>query len=370
MFAKFRAHSEKLRLLIHSTLLWIAAACVGAIAVSVLGEFFIKWAEEAGWYSNPSQRVGRIVSAVGWFLTSWWFITPTVFITGVAAGAWIDWLLRALEWSRTRPTITVRDLAKSLDDFHAEGTRERNRVIPAIADFDYEAERAELVEWKGRVLQKLDVGHVTPAEYSLFRTLKDFEGWAHDAPNKGGPQNHIEAMWNEHLSRLQAIIHRLSGFPPPSPPHKSPVSPLEIIFDPDDDRNVRHRNGATRFYVGVHNASNSRTIEGVSLCALDGPFATEVLAVAHGRVHPSGKLLERDPIMGEWEQINPGVTEYVELFGMNIELLKQGEYEGALTTPQEFTLEIRARDTPKATARFDFDPGRVPILGRVLNYME
>lgn len=38
-----------------------------------------------------------------------------------------------------------------------------------------------------------------------------------------------------------------------------PKSPIEITFDPDDESHVRHRNGVTRFYVGVHNASDTRT---------------------------------------------------------------------------------------------------------------
>jgi hypothetical protein len=362
MFSRLKAPREKLRPYVRSVLLWLAVGCVGTILVTVLAEFFVKWAEEAGWYSNPSQRAGRFISAMVWFLTSWWFIAPTIFIIGLAAGAWIDWLLRS--WGHS-PTMTVRDLARSLDDFHAEGTRERNRVIPAIEDFDYGAERAKLVEWKKRLLEKLDVDHINPAEYSAIRTLKDFAGWAHNSPNKTGQQHHIEAMWNEHLSRLQAIIHRLSGLPPPAV-RERPSSPLEVTFNPDDDRHVKHRNGVTRFYVGVHNASDTRTIESVTLCALDGSFATDVLAAAHGRINPAtGRQFERDPILGEWAQINPGVTEYIELFGINAELMKQCEYDEPITRRHQFILEVRARDTPKAMAQFEYDPSRTPIMTRL-----
>jgi len=212
MLARFKVPRDRVRSFVRSALLWLAAGCVGAILVTVLAEFFVKWAEEAGWYSHPSQRAGRVMSAIGWFLTSAWFIVPTVFISGLAAGAWLDWLLRWIE--KGRP-ITVRALARVLDDFHAEGTPERNRLIPSIADFDYQAERAKLVAWKERVLQTLNVDHIAPAEFSSFRTLRDFEGWAHEAPNKSTQQGHIEAMWNEHLSRLQSIIYRLSGLPLP-----------------------------------------------------------------------------------------------------------------------------------------------------------
>ena len=109
------------------------------------------------------------------------------------------------------PSLTPRALARELDDFYAEATRERNRIIPSLPDFDYADERAKLVAWKGQVLQRLNVEYVTVKEYSDFRTLGDFAGWAHAAPNKTMQQDHIEAMWNECRARLKAIIDRLGS---------------------------------------------------------------------------------------------------------------------------------------------------------------
>ncbi len=62
--------------------------------ISILAEFFVKWAEEKGWYTNPSLRVGRAVNLVGAILSSLWFLIPATLLAGLTAGVWLDWLLR------------------------------------------------------------------------------------------------------------------------------------------------------------------------------------------------------------------------------------------------------------------------------------
>lgn len=86
-----------MRKIVRNMLLWLLAGCLGSILFSVFAEFFIKWAEEAGWYSRPSERASRVVSAVVSFLSSTWFTAATAFIGGLTAGVWLDWLLRKLE---------------------------------------------------------------------------------------------------------------------------------------------------------------------------------------------------------------------------------------------------------------------------------
>ena len=142
-------------------------------------------------------------------------------------------------------------------------------------------------------------------------------------------------------------------------------SPIEIVFDPDDDRCVRRKERSTRFSIGVRNGTvDHRTISDVSLRALESTFAVRVLAWAHGRInYQTGRLLERDPILQEWVQLDPGVTEYVELFGVDTSATT--DREEILKTAQQFTIEVRARDTPRATAVFEYDPNKDPALARL-----
>jgi len=206
---------DKLRQGLRKFLLWLVGGVIVAIIVAALGEWVIRLLEEQGFYAKPTRRAGRAMSAVGSFIASARFLVPASFVVGLTVGVWLDWLLRSLEKNQAAMSAqlseTPRALAQALDDLYAEGTRERNRLIPPLTNFDYAAERAKLVAWKQRILEKINVEHVTVKEYSAFRTLRDFEGWAHRVPDKTEQQDHIEAMWNEHLSRLRSIIDRIGS---------------------------------------------------------------------------------------------------------------------------------------------------------------
>lgn len=73
----------------------IAAGILLTIVIApVVGEFFVKWAEESGWYANPSRTVGGIMSSVVAFVTQTWFLMLTSLVVGLAAGVRVDFLLR------------------------------------------------------------------------------------------------------------------------------------------------------------------------------------------------------------------------------------------------------------------------------------
>ncbi len=58
--------------------------------LGVIGEFFIKLAEQQGWYSDPKRT---LEVALSWWLA---FSPPALVIYGLAAGVWLDALLRRL----------------------------------------------------------------------------------------------------------------------------------------------------------------------------------------------------------------------------------------------------------------------------------
>jgi hypothetical protein len=148
--------------------------------------------------------------------------------------------------------------------------------------------------------------------------------------------------------------------------------PLQILYNESDTQCVRNSGGGdgrnvTRYWVGVHNATYDRTIYDVSLRALDSVFANSVIAMATGQYDPAWGT-KREPLVKEWSRIDPGATEWAELFGFSEgqlgDLTTRDQFEDALKTPQQFTLEARARDTRRALITLQYDPEMRPVLRR------
>jgi hypothetical protein len=78
-------------------LVTVAFGLLLAIVAGVVGEFFIEWAREQGWYDDPSQRLDAAMSAVSAFVSQTWFIAVTAFFAGLALGVWLDLFLRSAE---------------------------------------------------------------------------------------------------------------------------------------------------------------------------------------------------------------------------------------------------------------------------------
>ena len=182
------------------------------IIVSVVGEFFIELAREKGFYSDPSNRLDAAMTAFTTFVTQTWLLVAAGFFGGLVTGLWLDLILRGKQYRKAGVPVSkealenaraliaarssqdatalqrpmkeqhatdaleakrkLRDAARNLDDLHAEGVANRNRLIPPLAGFENQAELAKLEDWDKRVLAVMDTGDVSPADRSRFRTLE------------------------------------------------------------------------------------------------------------------------------------------------------------------------------------------------------
>lgn len=225
MLDKLRIQRERLRPLVRSMLLWFTASCVGAIIVAVLAQFFVKWAEEAGWYSSPSERAGHFMSAVGWFLTSAWFIVPTAFISGLTAGVWLDWLLRGLEKGQA-VTVTVDKSCGGIRLARLNDAPVKYVQVRVEADVDLmecettlksvaNADTGEIIwgepvacTWslvaEQSALVRRDIYAGIPADSNLFRVHPKREGGPH--------QDVIELQTRQRPNRLVDLIQTRGRF--------------------------------------------------------------------------------------------------------------------------------------------------------------
>jgi hypothetical protein len=103
-------------------------------AVAVLGEFFIEMARERGFYKDPWQRLDSAVTWLGDFVGHTWFMCLVAGFFGLAAGSWVDNLLRRRE----------RDIAQVDRVALANRAEELCRKIAALAG-EHAGERA--VAW-------------------------------------------------------------------------------------------------------------------------------------------------------------------------------------------------------------------------------
>jgi hypothetical protein len=130
---------------------------------------------------------------------------------------------------------------------------------------------------------------------------------------------------------------------------------LEIVYDHNDPRFVRPITaGHVRYYVGLRILCH-RSVDFPNVRALEGPFANEVLAVAHNgnsfgnvEVYKGGTL--------DWDDL-----EIFELVGLpDREHLSQAD--DLLKSPHRFTLEARGRDVRVARAEFEYNPSQMPMI--------
>ena len=122
-----------------------------------------------------------------------WLLCPALVFIGGGLALWIDGWLRKSE------------ATKALDDLYAEGVGHRNRLIQPLLDYDDAAERTNLEEWGERVLKRSREAGVRISARSAFRTLNLFTPQFHKVAGKMDAQSHVEAMWNEKLSRRSHV---------------------------------------------------------------------------------------------------------------------------------------------------------------------
>ena len=138
---------------------------------------------------------------------------------------------------------------------------------------------------------------------------------------------------------------------------------FEILFNDADPAFVRPIMPAfrdnivgERYLVAIHNSAVT-TLYHVTLRGKESGFVSRTLAIIHARPTEYGLREDREPVIAILEHLDPGATEFIELF--------QIRYRAADEVFQDihrFVLEARARDTATMLAEFEYDPKRRPMI--------
>jgi hypothetical protein len=126
---------------------------------------------------------------------------------------------------------------------------------------------------------------------------------------------------------------------------------LEIVYDENDQRYVRLRNGATRYYVGLHILAQ-KSVVFPNIRVVEGEFAS-LLALARRRSEFGNVEIYRGGAL------DPDDLEIVELIGISNE---PPEKDDPLSRPHRFILEARAQDVRVARKEFEYDPTKTPRI--------
>lgn len=105
-----------------------------------------------------------------------------------------------------KEVLRAKSTARKLSNLMDEGTRERNKLLPPLQDFDRASYEAILVAWDQRVLAAADKTNVSEGTLSRFRTLDTFEPELAGDPRRGEQQKHLESIWNKKLQILRTMI--------------------------------------------------------------------------------------------------------------------------------------------------------------------
>lgn len=148
---------------------------------------------------------------------------------------------------------------------------------------------------------------------------------------------------------------------------KAPIE-LKILFDEEDGRFVRPIKThlgvlGERYFVGIRNEGRA-TLHGVTLRAHESWFVECTIAVAHYRVseHSGAVITAREPIVAQFEHLDPGATELAELFGKDFHVSEDYATDAVFRETHRFNLEVRARDTATVVAEFEYVPNRRPMI--------
>jgi len=91
----------------------ILAVLVTFVLAPVVSEFFIKLAEERGYYDQPSAKVASAMETLALITESWWFLVALGYVAGGASFMWIDYFLRRTERQRDE-TVLVKWVPTSI----------------------------------------------------------------------------------------------------------------------------------------------------------------------------------------------------------------------------------------------------------------
>jgi hypothetical protein len=133
---------------------------------------------------------------------------------------------------------------------------------------------------------------------------------------------------------------------------------FELLYEPNDLRFVRSRETHTKYYIGLHVLSE-KSIDNPNVRALEGRFANEVLAIAHG-----ARSWGNVPIYSGG-RLDPDDLEIFELVGLPNHDHLPTEADNVLVQSSRFTLEARGAHSRVARAEFEYDPEQIPMIRRL-----
>jgi hypothetical protein len=199
--------STKRSAALYAFLGWLFAVCVDPI-VTIFRLNIETWAQE-----NNYHILYKLPQAPEWLVMIWDFITGQ-FGAGFVIGALIFAFWDAVtEWWLGGVPIFRSARIRHFNMFHSEAVGHRNRVRRIRPDeFNYDDERARLVEWKSRMLpvarrininKVLRLENIDRFEPELVAPLMQDNGVSQE-------QHQIEAMWNEYLNRLVEFSREMS----------------------------------------------------------------------------------------------------------------------------------------------------------------
>jgi hypothetical protein len=86
---------------------WIFLAVWGVVLAPLIAGFVGHQAETRGWYDNPDEAGGWILSGVLSIARLPYFSSAAWLLSSITLGVWIDWFLRRLDGTRARKRISV-----------------------------------------------------------------------------------------------------------------------------------------------------------------------------------------------------------------------------------------------------------------------
>ena len=117
------------------------------VMVAIIGEFFIEWAKQGGWYANPSERVGAVIALANTLISTPWFQWLVFSIGGFAIGVWVDYFTRRREnkqeWREAdenikRLILSMADLSQTVALWHIYG-KSSERANDILAQIERDA---------------------------------------------------------------------------------------------------------------------------------------------------------------------------------------------------------------------------------------
>lgn len=149
----------------------------GIVLFPVISEFFVEYARQKGFYTNPEGFISILLSTISSLVNYWWYPWLSFGLLCFSLGVWIDWFIRFIDRRRQKKLL---ELSNRLIEF-AERVSEKDITerdayfLMAIAsDIENELEAVGLdlrAHIKGEPYARF-IGRVAAAYFRLAPSLK------------------------------------------------------------------------------------------------------------------------------------------------------------------------------------------------------